>query len=142
MSIIKAISRAYEYANQRKYPKIYIALDLHGVCFRSNYEQGGYTWINDQVVRALRSISNQSEVVIILFSSCHPEEQPIIMQFFADNGIKVAYFNENPECSNSKSGCFDSKFYYSIVIDDKAGFDPDEWEEVASFFSAQTISAE
>lgn len=139
MSIVKAIKRAFEYAKQKSHDKIYLAIDLHGVCFNSNYAQGGYTWCNNQVVPALQAISNRADTVIILFSSCHPEEQKTIIGFFAENNIRVHYFNENPECANTKSGCFDQKFYYSIIVEDKAGFDPDEWPMVAESFSNYNI---
>jgi hypothetical protein len=139
MSINLAIDRAFEYAIHKHYDKIYIALDLHGVCLQSNYSQGGYTWLNDKVVPALQYISHRSDIVIILFSSCHKEEQQFILQFFKDHHIKVDYFNENPECKNTQSGCFDSKFYYSIIIDDKAGFDPNRWHHTQNYFSTFPI---
>lgn len=135
MSIVRAIHRAYKTAVDRNWDTIYWAIDLHGVCFGSTYERGHYRFLNDDVKKGLQSITSRKENKIILWSSCHPEEQTAIVQFFKDNGIDVAYFNKNPEVPNTETGCFDSKFYFSILLDDKAGFDPDkDWGEINWFF--------
>lgn len=133
--ILKAIHRAYQIMHDRKWDTIYWAIDLHGVCLKSNYEQGGYEWANDFAVPVLQTISSKPETKIILWSGAHEEEYPAIIKFFNDAGIKVTYFNENPEVGNSKHGCFDKKFYFSILLDDKAGFDPDhDWELIYDYF--------
>lgn len=129
--ISKAIDRAFQTMIERGWNKIYWAIDLHGVCLKSNYENGGYTFINDKVLPGLEAIQSVPESRIILWSSCHDHEKQDIIKFFADNGIHVHYFNENPEEKNTKTGCFDQKFYFSILLDDKAGFDPEtDWDEL------------
>jgi len=120
---------------ERNWDTIYWAIDLHGVCIVSNYEQGGYGWINMDVVRGLWAISSRPENKIILWSSVHEAEQAAIVEFFARSDIHVMAFNENPEVGNSKHGCFDKKFYFSVLLDDKAGFDPKvHWEMIADFY--------
>lgn len=133
--IIKAIERAYAVMQQRNWDTVYWAIDLHGVCFRSTYEQGGYKFVNDDAVRALQKISSKKESKIILWSSCHLSEQPQIVKYFQENGIRVHYFNENPEVKNTHTGDFTHKFYFSILLDDKAGFDPDsDWAAILAYF--------
>lgn len=132
--IEKAIQRAYQVMNERNWDKIYWAVDLHGVVLKSNYEQGGYEFINPQAMLALQLLTSREENVVILWSSCHEEEQNDIIYFLAENGIVVDYFNENPEVENTKTGCFDKKFYFSVLLDDKAGFEPDEdWSTIYRF---------
>jgi hypothetical protein len=133
--LLDAIQRSYDIMEKRGWDTIYWAVDLHGVCLVSNYEQGGYTWINDTAARALRMIAAQPENKIILWSSAHEEEQPTIIEFFKSHGIDVLAFNANPLEKNTKTGCFDKKFYFSVLLDDKAGFDPDkDWDEIISFY--------
>lgn len=134
--IIKAIERAYTVMHERNWDTVYWAIDLHGVCFASTYEQGGYAFINDSALAALRAISARPESKIILWSSCHAAEQSDIMAFFAENSINVSYFNENPEVVSTKTGDFTKKFYFSVLLDDKAGFDPDyDWAAITNFLS-------
>jgi hypothetical protein len=129
--IKKAIHRAYQTMRSRNWDTIYWAIDLHGVCLKSNYDNGGYTFINQTVVDGLQAITARKESKIILWSSCHDHEKTAIVDFFGQHGIMVHYFNENPDEKNTKTGCFDQKFYFSILLDDKAGFDPDvDWFEV------------
>lgn len=129
--ITNAILRAYQTMRARNWDTVYWAIDLHGVCFPSNYQQGDYTFINETCKEALRAISARPESRIILWSSCHAVEQKAIMEFFGLHGIKVHYFNQNPEVEDTKTGCFAKKFYFSVLLDDKAGFDPEQdWEEV------------
>jgi len=134
MSIINAIKRAYEVNKQRNWTTVYWAIGLHGVCLNSNYDNGNYSFINEDVLEGLRAISNQKDSKIIIWSSWHEFEQPDIIKFFNMYGIRVDYFNKNPEIGNTKTGNFDSKFYFSILLDDKAGFNPDtDWVKIKNY---------
>jgi len=135
--ITKAVERAYKIMTERGWDTIYWAVDLHGVCLKSNYEKGGYSWINEDALRVLRLLSNRPETKIILWSSVFEEEENDILNFFEDEGVQVWAFNENPYESNTQVSCFDSKFYFSVLLDDKAGFDPDtDWRRVEEFINS------
>jgi len=126
-----AIARAYQIMDERNWDTIYWAIDLHGVCLKSNYENGGYSFINNAAVQGLQAISARKENKIILWSSCHDHEKKAIIDFMWLHGINVRYFNENPDEKNTKTGCFDQKFYFSVLLDDKAGFNPEtDWYAV------------
>jgi hypothetical protein len=56
----------------------------------------------------------------ILWTSSHHDAVTNVTNTF---GLKFHYFNENPECSNTEMCDFGRKFYFNILIDDKAGFD-------------------
>lgn len=135
--IMRAVKLAYD-KHSEKYPHIFWKIDLHGVCLRSSYKAGEYEWINDDVVPALKEIMHCPHSKIILWSSCYEHEQEKIIKFFNDSGVQVDFFNENPMFANTEYGCFDQKFYFSILIDDKAGFDPDtEWKMIRDFLQKQ-----
>jgi len=134
--IIDAIKRAYAQLEEKGWYKLYWAIDLHGTCFKSNYEKGKYEWINPQVVPTLLQIQKQQTSRIILWSSCYPGEQRKIEEFFAEYGIFIDYFNENSSELNTETGCFDDKFYFNILLDDKAGFDPEtDWKLIYKYLT-------
>lgn len=134
--IEKAIQRAYQVAEERNWDRIYWAIDLHGVVFKSNYENGKYEFINEHARLALQYMSVLDENVLILWSSCHKEEQKDIITFMQENHIRISFFNENPEVKNTMTGCFDKKFYFSVLLDDKAGFDPEhDWNTITEYMS-------
>ncbi len=134
MSIIKAIERAYQIKEERNWDTIYWAIDLHGTCLKSNYVSGEYEWINEDAKQCLHLISGFFESRIILWSSCYFEETFNIEDWFEKQGIYISYFNQNPNIENTKIGCFDEKFYFSVLLDDKAGFDPDtDWKLIYEY---------
>ena len=138
MSLKKALVDAYDKMAQRGWDTIYWAIDLHGVCLKSNYEQGGYAWVNEKAVEALKLISSLPESKIILWSSVYKREMFSILDFFYDEGIKIYGFNANLHEGNTRVSCFDQKFYFSILLDDKAGFDPDEdWDVIIEFLKGR-----
>lgn len=129
--ISRAIERAYQILRERKWDTVYWAVDLHGTVLKSNYEQGGYSFITQDAALTLRYLTRLPETKLILWSSVHDEEWDNVKAFFADNGIRVDYVNENPEVPNTETGNFSQKFYFSILVDDKAGFSPSDWISVA-----------
>ena len=134
MSIIKSIERAYSLLQEHNWDTIYWAIDLHGTCIKSNYISEEYEWINDDVKQCLQLISSLPESKIIIWSSCYFEEMCTIFRFFEDNNIKHDFFNQNLSVQNTKTGCFDYKFYFSVLLDDKAGFDPDtDWKLIYEY---------
>lgn len=143
MSIANSIINAYRTMYDRKWDKVYWAIDLHGVCLESTYESNTYKWINKDVVAGLQAISARPESVIILWSSCYHAEFDGIIKFFKDENINVSYFNQNPEVPNTETGCFMDKFYFSVLLDDKAGFDPfTDWAEISHLLYGKILSKE
>lgn len=128
--ITQAIKRAYDVTIEREWDTIYWALDLHGTCLASNYDNDKVSFLNDTVVKVLQTISNYPETKIIIWSSIDAATERKVRNLFNENGIKVFAVNENPDVANTETGNFDKKFYFSIVVDDKAGFDPSEWTAV------------
>ena len=52
----------------------------------------------------------------------------------SEYNIKIDFFNNNPEAKNTEYGDFTVKPYYNILLDDKAGFDPEEdWRIIYNF---------
>lgn len=137
--ITRAIERAYSILSERKWDTVYWAVDLHGTVLKSNYEQGGYEFINQAARNALRYISKLPETKIILWSSVHDAEWPAIVEFLNEAGVQVFATNENPDVPNTDTGNFTDKFYFSVLVDDKAGFHPDEWTQVAKTVERLTI---
>jgi hypothetical protein len=134
MSIIKAVDRAYKTMKERNWNTIYWAVDLHGVCLKSNYQQGGYSWINIHARRVLKLISRLPETKIILWSSVYDLEKGDIIDFFEEHGIHVSDFNSNLSEGNTHVSDFSQKFYFSVLLDDKAGFDPEtDWLAIENY---------
>jgi hypothetical protein len=134
MSLMRAIAGAYKKMIERNWDTVYWAVDLHGVCMKSNYETGKHEFIHQKAIDTLKLISSRPESKIILWSSVHESEKMPIMNLFAEHGIKVFGFNHNSREADTETGSFKEKFYFSVLLDDKAGFDPYcDWVNVYNF---------
>lgn len=129
--IENAVRRAYQVMKERNWDSIYWAIDLHSTCIKSNYVNGEYEWINKDAKKCLQYISSLEESKIILWSSIYSKEILSVWDWFENQNIYVEDFNNNPYVNNTKTGCFNKKFYFSILLDDKAGFEPDtDWKVI------------
>lgn len=123
-----AILNAFQKKEQRgweKYPRMYVAIDLHDVII-----PGTYTRNNDGrkfypfAEEVLQWLTNREDMCIILYTSSHQDAINDILAWLDKSGIKFDYVNENPECPNTELCDFtkSGKWYFDILLEDKAGF--------------------
>jgi len=137
-SISQLFDEAWKKKEKRGWKVVYIMVDLHGVVLKSNYhKENDLEFINEYTQEALRWLSAREDVRLILWSSSHEKEIQSVIQWFGKHDIRIDYVNENPDEPNTEYASFDKKPYFSILLDDKAGFDPDkdwfdlwEWQNV------------
>lgn len=128
----KLIFKTYNIAYKRKWDKVTWAVDIHDVILEANYKAGDIpkTFLGD-AKRVLQRLSKRADTTLVLFTCSHPHEIVEYQQFFKENGIIFKYVNENLDCPNTAFGCFERKFYFNILLEDKAGFDAgDDWTEI------------
>jgi hypothetical protein len=130
--ITKAIRNALKTAGERSWEKTYWAFDIHGTLIEPNYMAGQIPkTFYPHAIKVLRRLSKREDIVLILFTCSHPHELEEYIEFFRGHEIHFHYMNHNPEVQNGAYGCYDQKFYFNVLFEDKAGFDPEEdWEKV------------
>jgi hypothetical protein len=140
--IINVIKKAYSTMYDRKWDSVYWAIDIHGVIVPPNYVPLTEQINADNVVKpyknaieVMRWILKFPETKIILWSSSPKDDIAYYKWFYFDlEGIAPnrIFINSNPEVTEAASGAdFSSKFYFNILLDDKAGFDPDlDWDAI------------
>lgn len=122
--ISNAIQNAYEMARNRGWDHLYWAIDIHGTILKPNYSKGIPTEFYPDAEYVLKKLSNRKDSTLILYTCSHPEEIQEYLEFFKNKGIEFKYVNSNPEVPNNAYGYFKEKFYFNILCEDKAGFDP------------------
>lgn len=126
--ISTAIIKAYEEKYHRKWGVLYFAVDLHGTIIERY--TGDDLKIYPFAEQTLKVLSKRSDIALILFTSSYPDNLKPFYDWCTKKGIHFKYLNENPECPNNKTGDFSRKFYFNVLLDDRAGFDPDtDWED-------------
>ncbi|MCX5657686.1 MAG: hypothetical protein NTZ48_05635 [Candidatus Omnitrophica bacterium] len=124
------IERAFKTAKSRKWTQLYWAIDLHDTICPADYKTAHtdfYPWAK----RTLHLLSNRLDCVLILFTSSHQQQIKETLHWLQhDNGIFFSYVNENPIIQNIVTADFSRKFYFNIMLDDKAGFNPKDWKAI------------
>lgn len=129
--IKRAIDQALTKARERNWDTITIAVDWHDTICKSTYGETALEFYEGALV-ALRKLSKQEDIKLILFTSSYDVPVAEFLTICEEqHEIFFDYVNCNPEVENTEYGDFSRKFYYDILVDDKAGFDPlTEWVDL------------
>ena len=121
-----AIITAFRKKKERgwdKWPKVYWAIDLHDVII-----PGSYTRNNEGKIlypyaeEVLQWLTTRQDMCPILFTSSHADSITEILKWLEKKNIRFDYVNANPECIDTELCSFAVKFYFDIMLEDKAGF--------------------
>lgn len=111
-------------AAHKRWNETYWAFDIHGTILRPNYETGR---ISSEFYPGAREVmqrlSKRTDIVRILYTCSYPHEITQYLEYFKLHGIHFHYVNENPAVACGAYGYYDDKFYFNVLMDDKAGFD-------------------
>lgn len=134
MSLINAIEKAFQSKKARGWDTIYFAIDIHDTIVVANYKVNDIPKIFYPLAKeTLQELSNRPDVKLILFTCSHPHEINQYLAYFKEYDIKFDFVNENPEVKTDVNGYgnYDEKFYFNVLLDDKAGFDATaDWKEI------------
>ena len=136
--MVNWIKKMFEHSLKKEWFYTYWAIDIHGTIliptFRKNsLDSNFYPYAKE----TLELISNRKDIILILYTSSYPDEIKHYQEIFEKNNIHFNYINENPEIDSDKGnfGYYEKKFYFNVLIDDKAAFDPEtDWEPLYNLF--------
>jgi hypothetical protein len=136
--VSRAFETAFETMTKRGWDRIYVFVDLHSTVVRPNYEVGNIpTDFYDHSKEVLQYLSSREDIVLVMYTCSHEHEVKEYYKFFDGNDIKFSYTNVNPEVKTNLKGygCYDTKPYMNVMIDDKAGFSGEEdWLPLKEYF--------
>lgn len=135
-SIVEAIKRTHKWADDNNWPIVYWAIDLHGTVFKPNYNRDAHNEFYPNARDCLRYLSEDDNNVLIISSSSWPDDLHEHAARFFDQAIYFKYINENPEVETDLRGhgYYYDKFYFNVMLEDKAGFDPDtDWKDILEY---------
>lgn len=129
MSLKKAIADAFALKKERKWDKIYFAVDLHGTIIVPGRNIAFQPY--PKAAACLKYLSSRKDIVLILYTGTHESMLVDFKVWCTCSGIVFPYINSNPECGNTHDGDFARKMYFNLLLDDRAGFDPEtDWDIV------------
>ena len=114
---------------ERKWEKLYWCIDLHDTIITGTYNR-----FNDGAIiypyakETLDYLFDSPDHYTILWTSSYMTSIQDVVQRFDLNFNAI---NCNPECPDTKLCDFQDKFYFNLLLDDKAGFDgTKDWREI------------
>lgn len=118
------ISHAFHRVKSRKWPFVYIAIDIHDTIFKGNYKKNNegkefYPWAKE----VLQNLSLNPKVKLIVYTASHVQPAKDVIAWLESNNIKIFALNENPDHKGTELCDFTRKFYFDALLEDKAGFE-------------------
>lgn len=122
--ITRAIKACLQNAKERGWKKTYWAFDIHGTILKSNFRRDSIsTEFYPGAVEVLQMLGKRKDIVKILYTCSYPSEIEQYVELFKEHNIHFDHINKNPEVADGGYGFYQHKFYFNVLMDDKAGFD-------------------
>ena len=106
------------------WPLMYWAIDLHDVIIPASYKKTHegieFAYCAKEV---LQWLTKQDDMCLILYTCSHENYTEEILEWLWMNSIQFDYVNENPKVDSDDLRNVGGKFYFDIMLEDKAGFD-------------------
>jgi len=130
--IVRTIHNQIEVAKERKWDRIYWAIDLHGTLIKPNYRDDELpTDYYPDAVEVMQMLTARRDSALIMYTCSWPKEIEAYIKKFAADGIVFDHVNKNPEVKSEGYGHYEDKPYFNILLDDKAMFDPNlHWTDI------------
>lgn len=126
---IFGIEKAYQIKKLRKWDTLYWAIDFHDTLFKAEYNKDQKIELYPGAVSVLHALQENNTLIAYTSTPIHKVAAicDALRQVYS---IDFKYINENPEhVAAGDYADFSKKFYYNILLDDKAGFVPEtDWE--------------
>jgi hypothetical protein len=144
--IVDYIDNMFKNSFKKQWYETYFAIDVHGTILIPDYNKSKKD--NDVIFypyakETLQLLTKRDDIKLIMFTSSYPDEIDFYNNAFKSNNINFDYINQNPEIDSKKGnfGFYDNKFYFNILLDDKAGFRPDvDWKLIYELFKKYEIT--
>ena len=122
------IENTFLLKRERNWPMLYVVVDLHGTIIKPEHDRIEFY---SDAIKVMKWFNGRPDFKTILWTSSFPEEIAKFKEACQKEGISFDFTNENPLEANSKRASFDEKFYFNILLDDKAGFNgSSDWTRI------------
>lgn len=110
---------------ERHWDTLYVMVDAHGTLIRPGHD---HVEFYPCAVEVMKWFNHRKDFKVILWTSSHKSEIKMIVQACNEAGFAFDFINCNLAEKDSPRACFEKKFYFNIILDDKAGFEPEfDW---------------
>ena len=119
------IKRAFRRKKEKGWPKVYIAVDLHDTVITGTYNRMNVGAVPfPGAVEVLKRWTDREDICLILWTPSYLDAADAIRaRFLTEHGVRFDLWNENTEVPSGDLCDFSKKWYFDILLEDKAGFE-------------------
>jgi hypothetical protein len=122
------IVKAFEDKKKRGWHTLYVAVDLHGTLIKPYHDCIEFY---PGAIEVMRWFNSRPDFKVILWTSSYLVDIEKFQRACEKEGISFNFINGNPLEKSNGRAFFGQKFYFNILLDDKAGFVGDtDWHLV------------
>jgi len=125
------IRKTFAMKQVKGWPEVYFCIDLHGTIIPSGKDSNDKTdphVFYPDAKEVLQWLSSRRDIMMILWTSTPSNRLGPVVDWLEENGIRFTYINQNPHAKDTPRSDFSKKFYFSVLLDDRAGFEPEtDW---------------
>jgi hypothetical protein len=88
-------------------------------------------------LETMQLLTKRDDIITIMWTSSYPQEIEQYVKELSKVEVEFNQINENPNISsnNGNFGFYEKKFYFNVLIDDKAAFFPEtDWGPIYKLF--------
>lgn len=120
--------------SERGWPEIYFCIDLHGTIIPSGKDSDDKMdklEFYEGAKEVLQWLTHRTDIKLILWTSTPIERLAHVWDWLLKNDISFDFFNQNPDALDTPRSDFSRKFYFNVLLDDRAGFSPElDWHRI------------
>lgn len=137
--ITEAFRNAFSIMAERSWDKIAVAVDLHGTVLKPNYGIELAQEFYPGAEECLKYMSTRGDIVMFMYSCTPTNLKNMYNTMFVSKGIHIhTSINDVYKLMDITSSVYQSfseKPYFNVLLEDKAGFNPEtDWEELLKYF--------
>ena len=133
--IERAFDNAWKAKERKGWDHIYVLVDVHGVMYEPDYTKPSEKVYPD-CLEPLKIMSEDNRFKLIMWTCSRAEDIKKYREQLGKFGIKFDWVNKNPEVQHLEAlGDYRNKLYANVILDDKAGFDPEDWVIINNWLS-------
>lgn len=138
--IVKQLHKSFGLMKKRNWDKIYVAIDVHETISKPTWDETLALDFYENSIDTLKLLSDRKDICLILWTSSKEENKIGYFNILKENNIHFNYINSNPEVAERSYADYESKFYINLILDDKAGWLPEDWLPLKEYLLVKKLS--
>ena len=137
--MIELFDKAFSLMSERNWDYIAVAVDLHGTVFVPTYSETLAKEFYPHAEETLQLMSDHPKCLLYMYTCSHFRDRVNTSFYLKQRGIDMEIeahpVMDQMGIKNSKFQDFVDKPYFNVLLDDKAGFDPNrDWVLLNEYF--------